>query len=294
MVRNLVVVLCLLSVRLVVVSCDHESRTCEESVSPVVNWILSSATVHRRVDQELGVNSTECLNDTIPCRTLHYALRSVENQEERSSVRNLVIYLGPGTYVLTGSEQVIDSVGVALIGAGPDKTVFTCGEFGDSDRVCDYMNFQIRNSSYVYVTGILFTRCGPITSAVYVAFSDNIYFDNCVFQDTLSPSVLIHNTWTVVLDTCIFANNLPARLPPNITHNRCYFTGGKDLFFVDNRTTSGGISFYVEDSPTTFLLINCTFINNKARPDEDVSLVRRSESYGHGGAVNIRSLHSSN
>ena len=45
---------------------------------------------------------------------------------------------------------------------------------------------------------------------------------------------------------------------------------------------------------TTFLLVNCTFVNNSARPDNDVSLVRRSESYGHGGAVNIRLLHSSN
>lgn len=41
------------------------------------------------------------------------------------------------------------------------------------------------------------------------------------------------------------------------------------------------------------LVVNCFFYNNSARPDSDVSLVRRSIAYGHGGALNIRLLHSS-
>lgn len=206
---------------------------------------------------------------------------------------NLRVKLQPGTYILTGSQPIINSVNVSLIGAGPDKTVFHCGEFGDEDRVCDYMNFQIRNSSNICVCGITFTRCGPITSSVYVAFSDTIFFKNCVFRDTLSPSMLIHNTQTVVLDSCTFSSNQPAYLTPNITRDICYFSGGEDIFFVDNRTTSGGVSFFAQDVTTTFLLINCTFFNNSARPDDDVSLVRRSETYGHGGALNVRLLHSS-
>ena len=260
-----------------------------------VDAILSSATVIRSVDLERGENTTACLNGSKPCRTLHYALHGVDDMLLHSSVSNLRVNLQPGTYVLTGSEQIINSVNVSMIGvAGVEETVLSCGEFGDLDRVCDYMNFQIRNSTNVYMSEVTFTHCGPITSAAYVAFSDNIYFENCVFRDTRSPSLLIHNTLTVVLDKCTFANNLPEFLAPDITRNTCYFSGGQDIFFVDNRTSSGGVSFYIEDMPTTFLLINCVFVNNTARPDTDVSLVRRSQSYGHGGAVNIRLLHSSN
>ena len=277
------------------VSCDHSSCASIARKSVIdIEAIRSSATVNRSVDQEKGENSTACLNGSVPCRTLHYALHGLDDVQLRSNLSNLRVNLQPGRYILTGSELVINSVNVSIIGAGAEQTVFNCGEFGDSDRVCDYMNFQIRNSINVYVSGVTFTRCGPITSSTYVAFSDNIYFKNCVFRDSRSPSLLIHNTSTVVLDSCTFANNVPEFLTPNITRDTCYFSGGKEIFFVDNRTTSGGVSFYIENIHTTFLLVNCTFVNNSARPDNDVSLVRRSESYGHGGAVNIRLLHSSN
>lgn len=91
-----------------------------------------------------------------------------------------------------------------------------------------------------------------------------------------------------------FANNRPASLPNEVAHNPCYFSGGQEFFFLDNRTTSGAISFYVENWPTNFLISGCTFTNNSARPDDDVSIARFSSAYGHGGAVNIRFLHSSN
>ena len=40
---------------------------------------------------------------------------------------------------------------------------------------------------------------------------------------------------------------------------------------------------------TTHVLIsNCTFRNNSARPDIDISLPRASDRYGHGGALNVR------
>lgn len=284
--------LCLLSAWLLLASCQLES--CSYNREEVLRPILSSSSARRQVDQELGVDSVACLNGSVACRSLHYALHQQDDVELRSNVINLVVHLSAGIYVLTGSQQIINSMNVAIIGAGAEQTVFNCGEFGDTDRVCDYMNFQIRNSTRVYVTEVTFTRCGPITSSVYVAFSNNIYFENCVFRDTLSPSMLIHNTETIVLVNCTFANNHPRYLPPNITRDICYFSGGEDIFFVDNRTTSGGISFYIQDLPATFLLINCTFSNNTARPDDDVSLVRRSDTYGHGGALNVRLLHSSN
>lgn len=113
-------------------------------------------------------------------------------------------------------------------------------------------------------------------------------------SDNLSPPLLLYNTPTLMLTNVEFTDNWPQYLHPNISHNTCYFSGGQDVFFLDNRTTSGGISFHIERNSLTFLISNCTFRNNSARPDYDVSLPRNSEAYGHGGGANIRLLHSSN
>ena len=96
-----------------------------------------------------------------------------------------------------------------------------------------------------------------------------------------------------MLDNLEFTNNWPQNLSSEIARNPCYFSGRQDLFFLDNRTTSGGFSFFIEDKQLSFLITNCTFRNNSARPDVDVSLPRNSDGYGHGGAANIRLVNSS-
>ena len=79
-----------------------------------------------------------------------------------------------------------------------------------------------------------------------------------------------------------------------MTRDTCYFSGGQDVFFVDNRTSAGGISFYSNLGPVEMLISNVTFRNNSARPDIDISLPRASEAYGHGGAITVRLLRSNN
>ena len=96
----------------------------------------------------------------------------------------MTINVGPGTHRPTNGTPiaVIDSRNVALIGAGRGKTVFECGSFGDEDAPCSYMNFQIRSSSSVFVSGVTFSHCGPITSAVYISTSENIVIRDCEFR----------------------------------------------------------------------------------------------------------------
>ena len=84
-------------------------------------------------------------------------------------------------------------------------------------------------------------------------------------------------------------------LNPEIAHNTCYLPLREyiDAFFLDNRTTSGGISLHVENMPIKLIVEGGTFVENSARPDLDVGLIRHSERYGHGGAMNIRLFNSS-
>lgn len=61
-------------------------------------------------------------------------------------------------------------------------------------------------------------------------------------------------------------------------------------FFLDNRTTSGGISLFMEAATTNLLVENCSFVENAARNDSAVILARKSGRNGNGGAVNLRLL----
>ncbi len=45
---------------------------------------------------------------------------------------------------------------------------------------------------------------------------------------------------------------------------------------------------YQSGAPTNIMIQDCLFFNNSARNDNDTGLVRRSEGYGQGGAMNIR------
>ena len=143
----------------------------------------------RRVHVEDGANTIECLNAenlTEPpfCRTLQYAFHESENVSEiRTARNNLVIQLGPGVYSsLDKSTRIINSDRIAIIGAGISQTSVVCGENEPSNFTCNYLNFQIRNSSRVYVSGITFTGCGPVTSSLYVGLSNFIFIDECSFE----------------------------------------------------------------------------------------------------------------
>ena len=142
----------------------------------------------RYVDPASGVNSPECLNQTnttnpLPCRTLHYGLHGSEDPMERVALFDVVVHLAPGHYsAVNGSVQVLNSERVAIVGSGAESTFFHCGALGDDDAPCAYLNFQIRRSSHVYVSGMTFTQCGPITSIVYVAETDFLFFKDCVFR----------------------------------------------------------------------------------------------------------------
>ena len=98
---------------------------------------------------------------------------------------NLLISVGAGIHRPTGNSAitVIDSNNITITGSGQGKTIFNCGNYGeDKDFPCSYMNLQIRNSINVRVSGFTFTRCGPITSAVYIASSEYVVIEQCEFR----------------------------------------------------------------------------------------------------------------
>lgn len=149
-------------------------------IPPEMDLIFTNYTP-RWVNLDSGQNTDACLNSSsaaTPCSSLRFALLGQEDTNQ--SVRNLVVYLSPGTYNLSGGLPLINAHRVAIIG---NSSTVSCGAFGkENDQPCSYMNFQIRNSTYVYVSGITFTQCGPVTSNVYVADSSHLFFKDCAFR----------------------------------------------------------------------------------------------------------------
>ena len=92
-----------------------------------------------------------------------------------------------------------------------------------------------------------------------------------------------------------FFNNHPAFLSQEILNNPCYFPGGNNIFFLDNRTSSGGISYYMDKYPANLLISQCTFYENSARLDSNPeSKSRTTVVYGFGGALNLRLVSANN
>lgn len=107
--------------------------------------------------------------------------------------------------------------------------------------------------------------------------------------------MLLYNSPSVAFIETTFSNNHPAFLSEEILSNPCYFPGGNNLFLLDNRTSSGGISYYTDKYPARLLISQSTFYNNSARLDSSPAAKSRTTSvYGFGGALYFRLVSANN
>ena len=168
-------------------SCAGGSEDCNNLDTGFLSrreFILTNSTF-RRVDLIEGVDNRDCLQrgNTTSCRTLQYALHETEDTSVGGVVANLRIKLGPGVFVaINETAKIYNSNKISLIGSGVGQTYIVCGRNGTDDIPCSYPNFGIFNSSDVFLSGITFTGCGPITSSLYIGSSDYILIDKCSFE----------------------------------------------------------------------------------------------------------------
>lgn len=166
---------------------------CEELSDLFRPWegalLTGSALTLRRVDLELGADTVDCLNSDgalnppSSCRTLQYALHESQDTNVGGEASNLRLELGPGVYRASNeTAKITNSNNITIVGAGVSRTLVVCERNGSKDSLCNYQNFQINNSSHIFITGITFTGCGPITSSFYVALSDFVFIHECSFE----------------------------------------------------------------------------------------------------------------
>lgn len=173
-------------------------------LSVLFYFILQTSTSQLRevfVDPVRG-NDSSCLSNVNqelrqPCKTLHKALGSMNcdcrniNQSSDVSLDNIVIRL------MEGVHTIDDCVGVKL---GSNVSIEAVNLTGYAIVRCGSLSSQKLetgmascNTNGLKFRGITFEHCGPFTPNVFINYSTNVLFEDCVFQYVLIVYTVMYN-----------------------------------------------------------------------------------------------------
>lgn len=226
------------------------------------------------VSQENGKDNTSCLHEkTIPCRTLDYALRYVENS---SFSGNVSLQSGYYPYNLTEHFHFINKTNISLAGNGESSFVkVDCHRNG---------SLSFERSENIRLSGILLHGCGGLHNSTagdaFAQLNAHIQFHSAVFF-VYCKNVVIESCW--IINSSGIGINMYDVGGVKISHSRFEGNGHNENFTSTNVARAGGgiymeftyrggefpfdqnSSFLAEfDSNNTFIITNCTFKNNRA------------------------------
>ena len=152
------------------------------------------------VDPHTGVDEADCLNDTErPCKSLAFAVYQREVRRNDSifgslqgeAMTDVDIVLRPGIYQADVPLVILNATKVTIRAEDPhNETVFRCVSFPNDGTVegfgpngtYRFDDMRISGSAGVLLEGLIFERCGPTTSALFVNDSSHITVRNCTFR----------------------------------------------------------------------------------------------------------------
>ena len=252
------------------------------------------------VSQENGTDNSTCTREkTIPCRTLNFALRYVEN--------DTLVYLESGRYSYNLTEHFSFDNKSVIGFEGDQKSNFVwidCHLNGS-------LSFQ--NSVKIKFKRIALRGCGgkhnstvgvafknhshiPFLSALFFVYCKDVIIENCAVVESPGIGANFYDVGgEVVISHSTFENNGPTENATS-TQNIAIAGGGVYVEF----TFKGGLYPYNRDhlelaefdSNSTYIFHNCTFKNNVA-PDQNFStMIDNPEGddhfpFGRGGGLSV-------
>ena len=234
-----------------------------------------------------GNDTGDCTDSDNPCKTLRFA--GLVNGSS-SNIMSLKIKVYPGEYDLNNNGVYFyESHNIILEGAGVENTTIRCGNTTPpNDTACIFENFAFYNSSNIWIRNVTFDGCGPYPSAHFMYNCSNVILENNVYQDTSAPAVIAYLTSPVYVINSDFKDNIVT----NVSNEKC-LTSSNGLFFRDNVTSTGGISFYNENQTQDIIVLNCHFDNNFARNNTEIdSVPNQLKRFGRGGGLSVRLVNS--
>ena len=152
------------------------------------------------VDPQNG-NDSRCLSvrelielgeseSPFPCKTLNYALN--DNETKYYTTGNcsnsdieydgaIYIELMDGVHRLTSQLELVGDIDVQIVARNYRSAVIECVDFPNY-AVDDFGNFFACNLDNLEFRGVVFERCGPVSSNVFVYNCSYVTFDSCTFR----------------------------------------------------------------------------------------------------------------
>ena len=266
--------------------------------------ILSLQAEQQRIvvsqDNENSTDNSTCVHEkTIPCRTLNFALRFVEN--------DTLVYLESGrySYNLTEHFSFNNKSFIGFEGDEKSSLVWIDCHLNGS------LSFQ--NSYNIKFKGIALRGCGgkhnstvgvafknhshiPFLSALFFVYCKDVIIENCAVVQSPGIGANFYDVGgNVVISHSTFENNGPAKNPSS-PQNIAIAGGGVYVEF----TLTGGLYPYNRDhrqlaefdSNSTYIFHNCSFKNNSAPSQSFTTYIDNPKGddhfpFGRGGGLSV-------
>lgn len=224
-------------------------------VSCALTLIVVGKELQINISIESGNDTEDCLDGSTPCKSLDYVSEQVNN------LSSVEIFLSAGLHKING-VAFYDATEFALRGShggGHSANISTILRCNNDSNVL-FNNVAFINSNNVSITGIIFERCGPIASALYVSRANQFYISNCLFQHNDGRSLLFLNSTNVLVKDSVFHNNSGQIFDDAPLENR------EEYGFIINQSFGAiGIIYRNYKSPAKFTIRHCNFDSNHAR-----------------------------
>ena len=236
------------------------------------------------ISAEYGNDSGSCLTGSMPCKSLEYASKRVNNTK--------IVFL-PGVHPilssLTSNAVIFDNAfNVMLIGSGDpwssepaNTTVLKCYSYNGSNAHDN--NLKFINSYDVTIVNVIFEGCGTMSSQGLFAMNAKVFqISNCIFRNNRGPAIKFENPANLsIKNTLIFNNSGQIYDDTPITDN----------YGFNLNQSNGGIGIvYTKIMHPILTIRNCTFDSNHALVNPQNSNDIRPGDYqpfGTGGGLFI-------
>ena len=259
----------------------------------LVLFLLQSVLcLHINIDGSEGVDTVNCFQEQVPCKSLEYVARNL------NVTNNVTIEITSPSISLSGRIMFTNIIGLTLKGKGPQLTNIKCDL-----RIGGYSNgsgIVFRYSKNIILVGFTLQKCGfyykPARTriqAMFIYLSYNINITQVMFNDSVGVGLVLQqiNHFIYIVD-CNFSNNfcyncydelVTAQRKETLTGFIESVTNG-GLFIYKNVITvnkvsiirchfsnniaehfGGALSLWLVNVPNFVLqVISCSFIHNRA------------------------------
>ena len=245
------------------------------------------------VDPENGVDNSSCLTGSHSCRSITFAVYngSHVNASElpRVMLEDVEIVLLPGDHHLQSLVMINGSSDVYIHGISALESTVRCTYFPNKRFPCEFDNLEIRDSRNVWIREITITECGSVSVGLFLAGSENVIVEDCIFKENGASGVFSFRSNKVYLVNNLVVDNQGLPLPSELVNHSCSGHITFTSIFNFRSSIGGGISITGGRNATCEVLIwKTTVANNSAPPPfETINIPNTFKPHGRGGGLSI-------